>query len=324
MTSIYPVRLSSSAAHPPSSNFQGLSSDYINSQEKPRMNLLVLRYWGMMSRNISLLPFSLIFALLHISVVVGNESGLYPGFANRFKYVLTPPRNSVQQNGSISKVIQSRQIQCPGQYNFGIDFVNVVHHRSAMRDTVYISISLATPKATYNYTQYYGKHGNGQIDAGLAFLNVPLGYNEQAVFTYTIVNNGHASQDQVSQTLEQAAFTVAETGINIAVESVIDVISAIGKVVGTVLGDIIGWLVDSIGNSIEEIVQHGCDGYLGVGYHAFTGENICMQEIPTLGVDINLGTGVPVQKLFGFIPGIICSLKTSEYNVSWYVQDMVE
>src|SRR6202035_5498626 len=103
----------------------------------------------------------------------------------------TPAKRSRDVTGTNAFKRQS----CPGQYSFGLDTIDVVHHRSASQDTVYISAVLAIAnKPSIKITKAYGKHGNGNFSAGITFENIALADTETAALSYLIINQGHGSE----------------------------------------------------------------------------------------------------------------------------------
>jgi hypothetical protein len=216
------------------------------------------------------------------------------------------------------------QSSCSGTYNFGIGIVDVIHHRSLRKDTIYGSAAIEVSNGYFdNVTYFYGRFGNREFDAGILFENIPVSKNDTVTISYMFVNNGHKSAYQVEQEIENAVLMIASQGVQIA-SSVVgdsvaeDVGEVVGRIIGFVLADIVGWLIGIVGGTIEELVTEGCDGYLAGNYHVFSGADICNQVVPLSGVDMN--EGMPDQKLFGFIPGLICSIHTSLYDVNWYVE----
>ena len=212
---------------------------------------------------------------------------------------------------------------CPGKYTFGIPLVDVVHHRSRQKDTIYIAAAVSVESGgkytMYHVTKSYGKHGNGNFSAGILFSDISVGDNDVVIFSYLIVNAGHGSEHDVKQKIEQAVIAVVTKGAEIATSVVIDdLIPTIGRIIGLAFDNIIGWIIGFIGAGIAELVKEGCDGYLAAGVHAFSGEQICSKSVPLMGTDVNKGTSV--EKLFGFIPGIVCSSTKSVYDVDWFVQ----
>lgn len=147
--------------------------------------------------------------------------------------------------------------------------------------------------------------------------NIPVGYDKVAIFSYVMVNNGHGHRSSVEQRLESTAITISVEGANIVADVATDegIIPVLGRIIGYVLGDIITWLIGIVGDAIEELVKEGCDGYLASGYHAYSGAELCNSS--WVGTNINMG--MPVQKFLGFIPGILCSLHRSQYNLDWYI-----
>jgi hypothetical protein len=205
---------------------------------------------------------------------------------------------------------------CPGQYSFGLGTIDVVHHRSTSEDTIYISAVLAiSGRDPYKMTKAYGKHGDGNFSADITFENIPLADNEIAALSYLIVNQGHGSQSDVETELESAAISIADQAAQLVTQVATEDISAeLGRVFGFGFGGILGWLVVSVGESITELITEGCDGYLGAGIHTFTGSGVCAG--PIQGTDVNQGTEDPL--VLGFIPGVICSTQTSQYDVDYF------
>ena len=192
-----------------------------------------------------------------------------------------------------------------------------------MQDAIYISAAVSVESGgkytTYNITNYYGTHGNGNFSTGILFSNIPIGDNDVAIFSYLVVNAGHGGQQDVEQMIEGVVVTVVTKAAEIATSVVIDdLIRTLGRIIGFALDNIVGWIIGFIGDSIGELITQGCDGYLAAGLHAFSGEQICSQSVPLMGTDVCEGTSD--EELFGFIPGIVCSATTSLYDVDWFVQ----
>jgi hypothetical protein len=211
---------------------------------------------------------------------------------------------------------------CPGQYTFGIPNINVVNHRSASEDTIYVAAAVSVESGgtitIYNITECYGQHGNGILNTGILFSNIPIGDNDVAIFSYLVVNAGHGSQQDVEQMIGDAVIAVVKKGAQIATGVLIgDLLPTLGRIIGFALNNIVGWIVSFIGNGIEELVSQGCDGYLAAGLHAFSGEQIC-ESTSIMGTDAC--EGAPDEELLGLIPGVVCSTTTSLYEVDWFVQ----
>lgn len=231
--------------------------------------------------------------------------------------------NPLYSSDPRTRDLRSRD-QCPGKYSFGIPLVDVVHHRSAKEDTIYIAAAVAVQSGgsytVYNVTKSYGKHGNGNFSAGIEFTDIPVGDNDVALFTYLIVNAGHGSQQSVEAEIAKAVIAVATQGAKIASTVVIDdLIGALSRIIGFAFDGIVGWIIGFIGDGIVELVTEGCDGYLAAGLHAFSGEQICSNSVPLSGIDVNDGSSD--EELFGFIPGVICSSTPSLYDVEWDVHE---
>jgi len=218
-----------------------------------------------------------------------------------------------------------RQSSCPESYTFSIPSIDVIHHRSASEDTIYLAIAIAVAgQPTYNISGPLGKHGNGVIDVGYTYSNIPVGDNQNAVFAYVLTNNGHDTSGEVEQQLATAAVALAEHGAQV-VENVPDTTNlqttleeSLGLVIGAVTNPltlILSALTD-IGITLDEIFTTGCDGPLGAGAHAFSGAGICSSG-GYQGTDQDEGD--PDEEILGIIPGIVCSTTTSLYDVSWSV-----
>ena len=70
----------------------------------------------------------------------------------------------------------------------------------AGRDTVVVSKSL-------------GDHAEGFTYPGIVFRDIQLAENEAAVFSYVIINNGHANESDISKALEFTATKLADVPI---------------------------------------------------------------------------------------------------------------
>jgi len=228
------------------------------------------------------------------------------------------PSRFFKRNSIADTPLLTSRSTCPGRYSFSLTNIDAVHRRSEGKDTVWISIAVVVGNNTYKTTEGYGKHGNGNFTADIVLKNIPVGDTDVAIFSYVIVNNGHQSQSQITQILEQATIAIATTGAQIAADVAIDeIIPAIARVIGIAFGNIVGWLIGFIGSGIEELVKEGCDGFLAAGYHGFSGQQICSGSVPLQGMDVSQGTSD--EKLFGIIPGIVCSTIPSQYDVFWSV-----
>jgi hypothetical protein len=221
--------------------------------------------------------------------------------------------------------LQVRNSSCPGVYDFGLDTIDIIHHRSARKDTIYIAATVTvngTVQASYNISNYYGKHGNGEFNADILFANITVSDDDIAVLSYVIMNLGHGSIDKNKQQVQNYAYMLSEKGVQSVVKALSGdnigetIAEVITKVVSELLEDL-GELLEGLGGFIEDIIslKNGCDGLLGAGLHAFRGIDICSMDVALQGTDVN--KGVRDEEL-GDIPGIICSATTSLYNVSWF------
>jgi len=219
-----------------------------------------------------------------------------------------------------------RQSSCPESYTFSIPSIDVIHHRSASEDTIYLAIAIAVAgQPTYNISGPLEKHGNGVIDVGYTYSNIPVGDDQNAVFAYVLTNNGHDTSGEVEQQLATAAVALAEHGAQ-AVENVPDTTDlqttleeSLGLVIGALATNPVTLILSALtdlGITLDEIFTTGCDGPLGAGVHAFSGAGICSSG-GYQGTDQDEGD--PDEEVFGIIPGIVCSTTTSLYDVSWSV-----
>ncbi|KAI9773782.1 MAG: hypothetical protein M1840_006007 [Geoglossum simile] len=209
--------------------------------------------------------------------------------------------------------------QCPGTYTFGLGTVHIVQHRSLQRDTVYIGASLIvndTGRITsYNLTKRYGKHSNGRFLADIEFQDIQVSDSAVAVLGYVVFNIAHGSQKDVKKRVQKAAYAIAVKGSKAAAarpktpvaEVVLDIALSLIKRIGSILG-VIPDLINA--------GKHGCDGWTGAGVHGFKGSDICLKRATNQN---NLtGTDQSKGSMKSTLPGIICSIKRSHYNVGWF------
>lgn len=239
-------------------------------------------------------------------------------------------RHSLRKDSMVRPELRQRD-PC-GYYDFGLSAIDVVHHRSLRKDTIYGAISVVVGNTTYNATQFYGRHGDGTIPGDISLIGIPLGPNDVAILTYIIINSSKHPGSKVETELEKAAVNLAVKGVEIANDVLNNGESLEGAIIGQIVDEVVGTaeeavlgidlldfvgLLPLIGITIAEILTSNCDGFLAAGLHAFTGAQICGNGT-IAGTDVS--HGVEDQKLFGFIPGIICSLHPSLYDVSWYAE----
>lgn len=214
------------------------------------------------------------------------------------------------------ETIQPRS-SCSGYYNFSIDLVNVVEQRSASYDTIYISACVATGNQDYCFIKSYGQHGKGTFNPNILFKNIPVGDNEVSVFSYLILNDDHGSSLDIETNLGNATLSLAQRGITFG--NFNNNNTSIDEILAQYIGDTFARIVGFVLNVVPGLVglfSSGCDGWLAAGIHGFRGEDICNSSMVDLqGTDSS--PGGEDQKLFGFIPGIICNTNPSQYDVNW-------
>jgi hypothetical protein len=165
-------------------------------------------------------------------------------------------------------------------YLFALDSFRITDTRSLHEDTDYVSISLAVGAAApITRVKYMGDVNNGTFKPGVSFDNVAVDPTMPAVFSYTIVNNGHGAKANVEKALEQAGTQLAQKAAQAAAKAVgAEIGSLLGAsigtaavpIVGTALGTVAGWLVSEIGS----VLFANCDGPVAAGLHAFTGAEL--------------------------------------------------
>ena len=165
-------------------------------------------------------------------------------------------------------------------YDFNVDNFTIHNTRSRHEDTDYISASVAVAgRPTHSATQKLGDLNNGTFQTAMHFQGVPVADNETAVFTYAIVNSGHADPNAAEKAVQSTVTTLAEKGATIAAGAAGTAIgaalgasigTAIVPVLGTALGALSGWLVSSVGS----LLFADCDGPVAAGVHTFSGEQL--------------------------------------------------
>jgi hypothetical protein len=165
-------------------------------------------------------------------------------------------------------------------YTFSIPSLRIDNTRSLHEDTDYVSLTLAVgTNPPQTKTRKIGNVNNGTHTVGLSFdgISVPPGQN--AVFTYAVVNNGHASEADVASALEKAGDALGQKAAQAAASAIGGLVGAelgasIGTaavpVLGTALGAIAGWLIGELGG----IAFADCDGPVAAGVHIFTAADL--------------------------------------------------
>lgn len=186
------------------------------------------------------------------------------------KLGVAPPPPDISVRGLMSTML------C----DFSLDSFAITNTRSRHTDTDYISVSLAVgSRPPVSSTRAMGDLNNGNYPVGIAFNNIPVASSETAIFSYAIVNNGHADPTFIEQQLEQLVSTLASKGAQAAATAVGTAIgaavgasigTAIVPIIGTALGALTGWIVTSIGG----LIFVDCDGPVAAGFHPFTASQI--------------------------------------------------
>lgn len=158
-------------------------------------------------------------------------------------------------------------------YNFSIYRIEIEQIRSPHSDTLYISAVVSVAgRDPVKVTRYLGDRGRGTFDPVIVLQNVAVADNETAVFTYAVVNAGHANRADVERALTGAATLVANAGANAAGQAVAAGAgaaagAAIGAILGSsvpVLGTIVGSALGSFATSLLvnlwNIIIADCDG----------------------------------------------------------------
>ena len=198
-------------------------------------------------------------------------------------------------------------------YSFALDSFQINNTRASHTDTDYVAASVIVGEGVpQTQVRAMGDLNNGTYPVGFAFENVPVSDNENAVFSYSIVNSGHANSDQAKQTLEQAMSTLSTQAADAATAAIAPQIGvALGELLGTIavpligsaLGALAGWLVTSAGS----LIFANCDGTVAAGVHVFDATslngNIASASDHNVGADSPGGCG-----------------SNSDYYVKWSVR----
>ncbi len=204
------------------------------------------------------------------------------------------------------------------KYDFSVDQFTINNTRSAHKDTDYISASLAIAgRPTLKATQKLGDLNNGTYGTAMQFHGVEIDDGQVAVFSYAIVNSGHADPTAAEKALEQTVTTLAEKGATAAAAAAGTAIGAalgasIGTAVvpllGTALGALAGWLTSTIGS----LLFADCDGPVAAAVHVFTAAQL--QAGTSLGLSLGTSDHHP-----GTDSAHGCG-SNSDYNVSWSIK----
>jgi len=172
-------------------------------------------------------------------------------------------------------------------YDFSIDVIECDTTRSRDTDTLYISASVAVPgRDPVVISKPLGDHGVGFTYPNVVFRNIQLDDSEVAVFSYSIINNGHANESDIVKALESGATDAGKATANAvgnlvekeAEKAVSEAIAAITgsaiPVVGTIVGPALGKWVTNMLNQVVPIIFANCDGPIGAAVHTVTGGDI--------------------------------------------------
>jgi hypothetical protein len=209
---------------------------------------------------------------------------------------------------------------CSGYFNFGIANIDVVQQRSEKYDTIYLSACITVGATSYCQTMLYGKHGQGDISGDIFFSNILIDPDAIVVFAYLAVNQGHGSISDNEYSLSNNTRTLSENAYQQVVSDPNpspNVAQSIASLIGSTFVRVIEFLATII-EGIVDIFTEGCDGWVAGGLHGFTGQEICDGSVVLSQTDAS--TGDPDEKLFGFIPGVICSTQASLYEISWFAE----
>lgn len=214
--------------------------------------------------------------------------------------------------------LHERNATCTGYYNFGISNIDVIQQRSADKDTIYLSASLVVGDLTYTTTKYYGKHGKGSVVPNILFQNIPVASDQIAILAYIAINDGHGSIMTNEYTLGNNTLSLAQKGYdNVQNQPQESIAQVIAEIIGMTFARVIKFLLSIVEEAVDLFTQ-GCDGWLAAGVHGFTGEQICTGSVTLSGSDTS--SGAEDEELFGFIPGVVCNIKQSVYEISWFTE----
>jgi len=174
--------------------------------------------------------------------------------------------------GSADSVLVQRGLRGPC-YTFSVDTIACNVTRSARRDTLHISVSVAIAgRDPIVKTKSLGDHKEGFTFPGIPLTNIPIADDEIAVFTYVIINNGHSTESEVHKLLETAATKIATTGAAAAAQAIGEGAkaaagAAIGALVGSpipIVGPIIGAALGALSafllGELIDVLNPNCDG----------------------------------------------------------------
>jgi Repeat of unknown function (DUF346) len=147
-------------------------------------------------------------------------------------------------------------VQMPERYRFSVDLVKVDTARSSNIDTDYGQCSVRAgnwPTRTVNQTiGDIGGTDYKEFETNLLYIDpVDLDFCEPATFNYSVINNGHDSAEKIDTLLTKSA------------EQLIEGVTTIGSP-----------LVDYLLDSFFSVVFAGCDGWVAVDQHSFTGRDL--------------------------------------------------
>jgi len=223
------------------------------------------------------------------------------------KSVTTLPESLVSASQALKSVAQTTTPAAV--YTFTLDSFRITNTRALHNDTDYVCTAVVVgqnPPIT-SAVQYMGNVDNGTHEVNLSIPNVPVGPNDHSAFTYSIVNCGHGSRDQIESALEKAT---AAAAAKLAQEwtAQAPTKSPAAAPIRKVGAGAFGWLA----GKIEGIIFADCDGVVAGGDCIFfPGEEALITQngrVATFGPDSCPGTNSPVG----------CG-SNSQYYVTWSV-----
>jgi len=134
-----------------------------------------------------------------------------------------------------------------------------------------------------------GDHAEGFTYPNIVFHDIPLDDNEVAVFSYVIINNGHATESDILRALEAVASKLASVGANAAANAVEGGAAAAAgaatgallgspvPIIGTVVGAALGAIVGTLLGSVFPIIFANCDGPIGSASNTITGSELAQK-----------------------------------------------
>lgn len=186
--------------------------------------------------------------------------------------------------------VASFDVQLPTTYRFSADHVQVINTRALNSDTDTAAAAVGAGNwPVRTASQLIGDIGGvtdihgAQLDR-LDFQPVTVELCEASLFTYMILNNGHADGKVLDDALLKATGSITSNGV----QSISKGIGAgLGAIVGIefigttiiapVLGSLLGSLVDYLLSKLGPVVFVDCDGLVAVESVAFSGRDLFLK-----------------------------------------------